>query len=206
MTGRRALLLVPAVLLVAAAAYFAFLHRAYPSDTVPEGAYLRIAKGVNLGKPKEFFAYLETSAQHAAYSIRDYRKKSRELVLKAYPEPQRSRLAGQYASEAAAPDGADIFAIYALRLHWLDRLRRDVSGVAQVDVQGERATVQTMRGTRYSFRRRENGIWGLTMFTSTLVAEAEKAARDYTVIEEAATDYLRNGRGPSGLPPSQPAP
>jgi len=49
--------------------------------------------------------------------------------------------------------------------------------------------VQTAHGTRYPFRRRDNGIWGLTMFTATLDTEAEKAARDSALIEKAASDY-----------------
>jgi len=47
-----------------------------------------------------------------------------------------------------------------------------------VDTQGERASVVTARGTRYAFRRRENGMWGLTLFTADLVAESERASRD----------------------------
>jgi hypothetical protein len=49
----------------------------------------------------------------------------------------------------------------------------------------------TARGTRDGFRRRENGIWGLTLFTADLVAEAERAARDAEVVEKAAADYER---------------
>jgi hypothetical protein len=49
-----------------------------------------------------------------------------------------------------------------------------------------------VRGTRYPFRRRpENGIWGLTLFTPTLTAEAERAARDFALIDAAAKDYER---------------
>ena len=170
----------------------AFLHLTYPSDRTPEGAYYRVALAVNRGEAKQFFAYLETRAQHACYTIRDYRKKARERVLAAYPEPERTRLAGRYAAEAAAPDGADVFALYAEQNGWVQRLRRDLSGIAKVEVQGERATIETARGTRYPFRRRpENGIWGLTLFTATLVAEAERAARDHAMIEKAAADYQR---------------
>jgi hypothetical protein len=161
----------------------------FPSDRTPEGAYLRVAKAVNLGKPQEFFAYLETPAQHAAYTIIDYRKKARARILDAYPEPERSRLATQYASEASAPDGSDLFAIHAERRGWLTLLRRDLSGIKSVEIQGERATVETARGTRYPFRRRDNGIWGLTLFTAALIAEAEKAARDFQIIDKAASDY-----------------
>ena len=132
---------------------------------------------------------VETRAQHACYTIRDYRKKTRERVLQSYPEPERSRLAAQYAEEAGAPDGADVLAIYAKQNGWMNRLRKDMSGVARIEVQGERATVQTAHGTRYPFRRRDNGIWGLTLFTATLSAEAEKAARDLLLIDKAANDY-----------------
>lgn len=164
-------------------------HASFPSDRTPEGAYLRVVIAVNRGRAQDFFAYTETRAQHACYSIRDYRKKMRERVLQSFPEPERSRLAAEYAEQAAAPDGADVLAIYAKQNGWMNRLRKDMSGIARVEVQGERATVQTAHGTRYPFRRRENGIWGLTLFTATLDAEAEKAARDSALIERAANDY-----------------
>jgi hypothetical protein len=163
----------------------------YPSDRTPDGAYLRVVIAVNRGNPEDFFAYLETRAQHACYTIRDYRKKSRDRVLAAYPEPERSRLVSAYAKEADAPDGADVFALFARQRGWLLRLRRDMSGIAKTEIQGERATIETARGTRYPLRRRENGIWGLTLFTSALEAEAERAARDAALIESAAADYER---------------
>ncbi len=170
-------------------------HLLYPSDRTPKGAYYRVMIGVNAGDATRLFAYLETPAQHACYTIRDFRRKTRERVLAAYPEPERSRLAALYAEEAAAADGADVFAIHAKRNGWIGRLRRDLSGVANVTVEGERATVETARGTRYPFRRRpENGIWGLTLFTAVLSAEAERAARDYSLIQKAAADYERVGR------------
>jgi hypothetical protein len=168
---------------------FVWAHLSFPSDRTPEGAYLRVVIAVNRGRAQDFFAYTETRAQHACYTIRDYRRKTRERVLSSFPEPERTRLATQYAEEAAAPDGADVLAIYAKQNGWMNRLRKDMSGIAKVDQQGERATVQTAHGTRYPFRRRDNGIWGLTLFTATLSAEAEKAARDLALIEKAASDY-----------------
>ena len=164
-------------------------HVSFPSDRTPDGAYLRVVIAVNRGRAQDFFAYTETRAQHACYSIRDYRKKMRERVLQSFPEPERSRLAAEYAEVAAAPDGADVLAIYAKQNGWMNRLRKDMSGIARVEVQGERATVQTAHGTRYPFRRRDNGIWGLTLFTAELAAEAEKAARDSALIDQAASDY-----------------
>ena len=71
----------------------------------------------------------------------------------------------------------------------MGRLERDLSGASHVDVQGDRATVVTARGTRYSFRKRENGIWGLTLFTAELLAEAERATHDLAIVEAAANDY-----------------
>ncbi|HEY4160346.1 MAG TPA: hypothetical protein VGM29_19675, partial [Polyangiaceae bacterium] len=140
--------------------------------------------------------YLETEAQHACYTIRDYRKKARARVLAAYPEPERSRLATLYQEEANAADGADVLVIFAHRFGWVNRLRKDLSGVAHVEIHGERATVETAHGTRYPFRRRDNGIWGLTLFTAALDAEAEKAARDLSIVEKSAADYERAGIAP----------
>jgi len=177
---------VGAVLLI-----FLWARISFPSDRTPEGAYLRVVIAVNRGRAQDFFAYTETRAQHACYTIRDYRRKTRERVLASFPEPERTKLAAQYAEEASAPDGADVFALYARQNGWMNRLRRDLSGIAKIEVSGERATIETARGTRYPFRRRENGIWGLTSFTATLEGEAEKAARDLEVIEKAARDYER---------------
>ena len=186
---RRALLIVFACAGGLLALGLLWAHLRFPSDRTPEGAYLRVVIAVNRGRAQDFFAYTETRAQHACYTIRDYRKKARDRVSRSFPEPERSRLVAQYTEEADAPDGADVLAFYAKQNGWMNRLRKDMSGIAKVEVQGERATVQTARGTRYPFRRRENGIWGLTLFTATLSAEAEKAARDLALIEKAASDY-----------------
>jgi len=189
----RAALAVTALGLVS---WMAWANLTYPSDRTPEGAYLRVVSAVNRGRPEDFFAYLETPAQHACYTIRDYRRKARERVSAAYPEPERARLLALYEAEALAPDGADIFALYARRRGWLNRLRRDLSGVQRVERKGERATVVTARGTRYPLRvRPENGIFGLTLFTAELGAEAERAARDFSIIEKAAADYERAKQG-----------
>lgn len=189
--SRLALLLGLAFAAVAVLARIVYAYASFPSDRTPEGAYLRVVIAVNRARPEDFFAYTETRAQHAAYTIRDFRKKARERVLAAYPEPERSRLAAEYAAEASAPDGADVFALYAKRQGWIARLRRDMSGIKKVELSGDRATVETVHGTRYPFRRRENGIWGMTQFTPILDAAAERAARDFSVIDRAASDYAR---------------
>ena len=183
-----------AILAVLAAALFAAyvaLHRPFPSDQTPEGAYMRIAKAIMDEHPRDAFAYLETPAQWACYTIRDTRRKALDRVRASYPEPQKSELAAAYEPDALAPDGADVFARIAKQRGWIARLRRDLSGVAKVDVEGERASVVTARGTRYAFRRRDNGIWGMTMFTADLEAEAERASRDLSVVSAAADDFDR---------------
>ena len=92
---------------------------------------------------------------------------------------------------ASAADGPETFARVAEHRGWIGRLRRDLSGVAKVEIEGERASLVTARGTRYPFRRRDNGIWGLTLFTADLVAESERAARDFALVTQAADDYDR---------------
>src|SRR5687767_12104811 len=200
MTRRRALWLAAGALILAPAAWLGAAWLRFPSDRTPAGAYLRVVKAVNNGRPEDFFAYLEESAQHACFTIRTYRKQARERVLAQYPEPERTRLAEAYAADAEAPDGADVFAQQARQRGWVDRRRRDMSGIAKVEVQGDRATVEAVQGTRYPFRRRENGMWGLTIFTATLVGDAEKAARDAAMIDKAAADYerVRRAEGSGG--------
>jgi hypothetical protein len=187
----RALLWLVAALGVSAALALIIALVTYPSDRTPEGAYYRVMIAVNNGRARDFFPYIETPAQHAAYTIGDFRKRARQRVLAAYPEPERSALSKTYEAEATAADGSDVFALHAKRRGWVNRLRKDLSGVQKVEVQGDRATVVTTRGTRYPFRRRENGIWGLTLFTAELSAEADRAARDFAVIDKAAADYER---------------
>src|ERR1700749_1302453 len=68
----------------------------FPSDPLPEGASQRIAVNITDGKVRDCFAYLEDQAQHAAYSIRDYRKTESDRIAAAYPEPERTRLLDAY--------------------------------------------------------------------------------------------------------------
>jgi hypothetical protein len=190
--GRARRWLLAALVAAAAIGVGVWLFRravAFPPDTTPEGAYLRIAFAISMGDPRDCFAYLEDRAQHAAYSIRDYRARSRALVAERYPEPERTRLVQAYRAHADAPDGADVWLDLATRHGWIARLRRDLSGVAKTEIAGDRATIETSRGTRYTVRRRDNGIWGVSMFTAELTAEAERAARDWDVVERAAADY-----------------
>src|SRR6202030_2427870 len=100
----------------------------------------------------------------------------------SYPAADGDGLLAAWHEQADASDGADVFALLAVRRGWTARLERDLSGVARIDAQGERATVVTARGTRYPFRVRDNGIWGLTVFTAELQAEAERAARDLSIV------------------------
>jgi hypothetical protein len=194
LTRRRAVVLgAGAALGLAGVIAFRRLTR-FPPDTTPEGAYLRIAVAIGEGRPRDTFAYLEDQAQHAAYSLRDYRKKASERIAASYPEPERTQLLDAYRAHATAPDGADVWLDIAERRGFITRLRRDLSGAVKIEVSGERATIETARGTRYGFRRRENGIWGLSLFTAELLAEAERAARDAEVVERAAADYARGNK------------
>jgi hypothetical protein len=170
---------------------WAHSYLTFPKDTTPAGAYLRMAIAVNKGDPAGFFAYTETEAQHACYTIRDYRRQIVTAVRTSYPEPERSQTLAKYQIFADAADGANVFGLYAKQMGWLARLRRDLSGIDHVEINGDRASVQTVRGTRYPFRRRDNGIWGITLFTAALTAEAERAARDVAIVEQAARDYDR---------------
>jgi hypothetical protein len=189
-TLRTWLAIVGAVVLVPALLY-AILHRPFPSDTTPTGAYMRIARSVGEDDPRGFFAYLETEAQWACFTIHDMRAKASKRVEASYPEPQRSEVLAQYKAMTDAADGSHVFALLYRERGWAKRLRRDLSGVVKVDTEGDRASVVTAQGTRYPFRRRENGIWGLTIFTAELLADAEKATRDLAVVSAAADDYDR---------------
>ncbi|WP_394824027.1 hypothetical protein [Pendulispora albinea] len=187
--GRRVALGVALVVLGVLA--FALLYRPFPSDRTPEGAYMRVAHSVSEDRIAAIFPYLETDAQWASYTIRDMRASAYARIRTSYPEPERSRMLSAYEQEAKAPDGADVFALLARRRGWIARLRKDLSGVVRIEVDGERASVITARGTRYPFHRRENGIWGLTIFTADLIAESERASRDLAVVASAADDYGR---------------
>ncbi len=142
---------------------------------------------------RDVFPYLETEAQWAAFTTRDARKQACDRVRASYAagDAERERLLGAWRDEADAPDGADVFVLMARRHGYAARLERDLSGAVRVDIEGLRATVITARGTRYPFRMRDNGMWGLTLFTAELQAEAERASRDLEVVSRAAADYDR---------------
>jgi hypothetical protein len=179
---------VPAAL---ALAFTVHNRTSFPKDTTPEGAYARIVLAISEGHPRDCFAYLETQAQWASFTIHDYRKQAAARIAEAYPEPERSNELAAYRKLAEAADGAEVWLTLAESRGFIARLRKDLSGIGRIEVTGERATVQTARGTRYAFRRRDNGIWGLTTFTAELLAESEKAARDLEIVQRAADDYER---------------
>jgi hypothetical protein len=187
---------VAVVIAIAAFLGFRASSSPFPSDRTPAGAYLRIAKAIADGDPRGIFPYLETDAQWACFTIRDARKKALDRVVASYPASQRREYEQAYAEEANAPDGPDVFALIAARRAWIARLRKDLSGVAHVEIDGPRASVVTARGTRYPFRVRDNGIWGLTIFTADLVADSERASRDLEVVATAAEDYERAKKSP----------
>jgi len=201
------MLLGGAVLAAALGALLVYGLVRFPPDTTPEGAYMRIAHAVTRDQPADCFAYLEEEAQHATFTIADYALKITGRVAETYPEPQRSATLARYGGLAEGERGPGTWARLAREQGWIGRLRRDLSGAASVEVVGERATIVTARGTRYPFRRRPNGIWGLTLFTVELTAEAERLARDWAAIQLAAEDYQRAAtqtepaRGAGGQPP-----
>ncbi len=169
----------------------AWLLFRFPPDTTPQGAYMRIARAVSSGEAEACFAYLEEEAQHASFTISGLASKAAARIAAAYPEPARSQALDRYRGLAEAGDGPAVWAQLAAERGWIARLRRDLSGVASVVQEGDRATVVTAGGTRYAFRRRPNGIWGLTLFTAELEAEAERMARDWDLIQRDAADYER---------------
>lgn len=191
---RLAVAVVAAVLLLLGAGWLSYRLTRFAPDTTPEGAYQRIASAIAAGEPEACFAYLEQDAQHASFTIARYSAEITALIRSSYPEPERTAALRRYEPAAAAGDGPRLWALLAQSRGWIGRLRRDLSGAERCELAGERATVVTSRGTRYSFRRRPNGIWGLTMFTAELTAEAEHLARDLPAIRQAAEDYRQAGR------------
>ena len=181
-------------LLVAAAigALAIGLYKPFPPDKTPEGAYARIAKSIAEQRPRDVFPYLEQDAIDAAFSIHDMRKAACAAIEKSYPPgSERDALIAAYGPDARAKDGPDELMLLDARHGFIARLRKDLSGAKTVETVGDRATVTTARGTRYSFRRRPNGVWGLTLFSAEMLADSERAARDLASVRAAADDYAR---------------
>ncbi len=191
MTRTVKLTIAAAVPILLAVGFVVQNRTSFPKDTTPEGAYARIVLAISEGHPRDCFAYLETQAQWASFTIHDYRSQAAARISKSYPEPEKNVELATYRKQSEAHDGADVWLSLAESRGFLARLRKDLSGIERVEAAGERATIETARGTRYAFRRRENGIWGLTMFTAELMAESEKAARDLEMVKRAADDYER---------------
>ncbi len=185
--------MIGVVLAALATAVLAFaFHKPFPSDKTPEGAYARIAKALAEQHARDVFPYLEQDAEDAAFSIRDMRKASCDAIERSYPAgAERDALLATYEPDAKTKDGPDELLLLDARHGFFARLRKDLSGAKSVEVSGERATVTTARGTRYSFRRRPNGIWGLTLFSAEMLADSERAARDLASVRASAEDYAR---------------
>ncbi len=163
----------------------------FPADTTPQGAYMRIANSLGRDDPSGMFAYLDDDAQPAVFSIRDYAVQARGHIQRSYPKAQQTQLLPRYEQLANAGEAPQLWALLAHERGFIKRLRRDLSGVVNIEINGPRATITTARGTRYPLRKRDNGIWGLTLFTAELLAEKERLARDAESVKRAAEDYQR---------------
>ena len=183
---------VGGVLAAALAILVVALWRPFPSDRTAEGAYARLARAVSEDHLETAFAYLEDDARDACYTVQRSRKEASELVASSSPEPERTEVLARYKIEAEAGSGAALFARIAAQRGWTARLDKDLSGVARIESDAARATVVTVRGTRYTFRRQRDGGFGLTMFTAELVTDGNRAARDLDVVRSAASDYRRS--------------
>lgn len=168
----------------------------FPSERTPQGAYLRLVMAFGPGDVRDAFPYLEQEAKHAFYTIHEYRKKSLQLIGESFQEPEKSRWQAEYREQGDARDPEALWARMAASKGWSARMRKDLSGISHVEVAGARATVETARGTRYPFRRGDDGVWGLTLFTAELVQLKERAARDYELVKGAAEDYERTMQKP----------
>jgi len=166
----------------------------FPSPQTPEGAYLRIVIALNKGKERDVFSYLEAEAQAAICTIHEYRAKSLVIIRASFQEPERSEWVETYREEGDADGPAGLWTHLATRLGWTTRLRTDLSGIAEIERVGPRATVVTSRGTRYPFREAASGLWGLSLFTAELMARKERAPHDFVLVEKAAADYERARR------------
>jgi hypothetical protein len=175
-------------------------------DTTPEGAYMRVASAISGGDARDAFAYMDEESQHAAYTIGNYASKAAAAIRKSYPASERAKALAPYAALAQAKDGPAVWVTLAIERGWITRLRRDLSGVVKVEIDGERASLTTARGTRYPFRKRPNGIWGLTLFTAELSDEAKRMARHCEAVEthaeyfERATSAGSASQAPSAAP------
>lgn len=170
-------------------------HRAlpFPPEDTPEGAYARISIAIAEGRLGDVFPYLEDEAQWAAHTIQKERAVALSKARGSWPKDDLAKLEAEVGADAAAKDGVEVFVRIARARGWITRLRKDLSGVARVERDGDRATLVTARGTRYPMRRRKVGIYGLTIFTADLADGAEKATRDRVRIEEAAKDFTSVG-------------
>jgi len=170
-------------------------YKPFPPDKTPEGSYARIAKAIAEGRSRDVFPYLEQDAQDAAFTIHDMRKAACESITQSYPAgAERDALLASYRPEADAPDGPDVFMLVDKKQGFIARLRKDLSGIQATETRGERATLTTAKGTRYTFRRRPNGVWGLTRFTAEMLDASERASRDLASVRSAADDYARAKR------------
>lgn len=190
--ARRWVLLGLAALVVALGALLAVrAFSALPPETAPEGAYVRVAERIARGDERSVFELLDDRAKDACSRLWRARREASNLVDGVYPEPERGRLLELWRPLASGESAADAWDVLSARRGWVSTLRKDLSGVVKVSVEGDSASIETARGARYPFAKRADGTWGLALFTADLVDDAWRAERDLEVIQRAAADYAR---------------
>lgn len=163
-----------------------------PAATTPEGAYVLLTRTLSDGRDRDAYDLLDDPTRSACEDIVATAGRVARLVLAHFPEAQRESTLARYAPLAHGGDAAELWLDEAERNGWLQRLRSDLSGVAAVEREADRAVVVTVGGTRYPFSRRADGNFGLSAFGTELLRLRDRLAGDAALVEEAAQDYERS--------------
>ena len=154
----------------------------FPPDTQPDGA--TCASRTTISRARRARSLLpEDAAQHATFTIRDFRAKA-AARRDALPEPERSKLMASYHEIASAPDGPSVSDPGARAR--LDRAAaQDLSESLRSDRGRARDGRHRARDPLLLSPARQRHL-GLTMFTAELLVEADAPARDFDVVLRAS--------------------
>ncbi len=160
-----------------AAAWMSWVHASYPSDREPRGAYVRIVESVTRNRPEDFFAYLEDAAQHACFTIRDYRKAALGRVRASFPGERAARVRAALRSDRGCSRRSRGIGLLCAKAKAGSQARSRLARAAAVEIQGERAARR--HGAGHSLQLPTPCGWDLGAhgLSPKLTSEARRAQR-----------------------------
>jgi len=161
-----------------------------PDRTTPTGAFSRIARCIDGASTECLFTELDNETRWTVSSIHKILQQTRQTVEKSYPEDidLRNGVYGIWLKESTAQTDVEMFDILCRKHQCLKSLARGFGAVKTKRVEGDIATITTMRDATFKLKKNKNQ-WGIILLSDVLEGEKIRLSNSLKQIKRNAKEF-----------------